>query len=228
MSSRWLTITVILTGAAVAATGLLIGWMVGVSASPVVGAALPVVVGVLGAAAYGVVDKNVRLQTAKDEVEKALAAAPPPLPAGLDTQIRNALGVDLVTKWLIPVSAAHVFLFGVCTFCGMWLGSWQRRADVSIGECEFPKLVERHGLATRNLTTNPNSPGPVAQLYVVFHSCKRAGWRTQEIDQLFGSIKKSILDNSGVADPVPRLEKMAEIIVSTKDEASRYRVLGNQ
>jgi len=188
-----------------------------------VGAALPVIVGLLGALSYAVTDKNVRALAARDEINKILASSEHYVSDEAKTKIGKVLEADWISTWLIPLWAAHVFLFCVTTFLGVLWGSSARRAEHTSTESEFAALVAQH-----HLEANPNNPPPTAQICLLFHLCKKAGWQRHEINDLFGSVKKSIVDRAlSGGDAWSQVQKMAEVIASWKGESSRHIVQGN-
>jgi hypothetical protein len=137
-----------------AALGLLSGWLVGSSQSPVVSALLPLVFGFVGAAAYGLTERRLVAESAK---ERILAI---PALSGLGvtdkTQIEQELGLRAIPPPWLP----YLWMIGLLVYCptcyvGVRLGVQQRIPafppmsqlvgdDVHPSEVEWPELYRAY------------------------------------------------------------------------------------
>lgn len=168
--------------------GLLIGWMVGASNTPVVGTALPLVFGVFGALGFGMLEHRVRdknaiekLASLDDELRKKVQAL---------MELPESTSIKLVSFW-----ASGILLFCVGCFGG-FMGGYKHRESVMV--MHYPSLEE---------LLKPSSPTSSKDLAVVKTltiqelalliririQCSEKHIRSSDLEELFRLVVRPVL-----------------------------------
>lgn len=184
--------------------GLLVGWLVGASNSPAVGALLPLVFGIFGAVSFGALEKRTR----RDWLKSSLASVEPKHTDELRLRIENLPETSLKTP---AIWSSGVILFCAACFFGVRVGIAARIP------CYKP-LSEL--VALKDLTVKEQS-----LLHRIRWHLLAQRIRTEEAEAFFGTTIAAALKER---DPNIRYEKLSQVAGSLELQTGHERGLASE